>query len=156
MCISGDRLVTVSPYSGLRSDGSSAGPIYDGFVFIVLGIVVLAIALMVLAGRSGESASARSIDAISTHGLHLDGDGDPQVAPWSSVFEITVLTRRELRRTWFGFEIRTEGHGMLLLDGTRGPGEDFLAESHRFAGFNHVELAEALQQRGSRVVCYTR
>ncbi len=140
--------------------GRPLSALYAGQVLIVAGIVVVAVVLIVLAGRSSEANSGRDVRAVTATGLELapeqESETDDDVVPWSSIFEITVLTRRELRATWFGFEIRTESHGMVLLDGSRGPGQQFLAESYRFAGFKHGELGEALEQRGARVVCYSR
>ncbi|MGI9599153.1 MAG: hypothetical protein ACR2QK_23520 [Acidimicrobiales bacterium] len=147
-------------------------------MWIVVGIVVVAVVLMVLAGRNNEAKSGRTVEAVTAEGLRLvpraggrpapsaesalDSPQPPTDEPvdhdvdWSAIFEITVVTRRELRRTWFGFEIRTESHGLVMLDGSRGPGQAFLAESHRFAGFKHIELSEALKRTGSRAVCYSR
>lgn len=161
---------------------SSAGAIYSVGVWIVVAIVVVAVVWLILAGRDGRQAVGASVVGVSDLGLHLaDADSasggfpeddladDPvagsngqaldrgaNVVPWDSVFEIVVITRRELRTTWFGFEIRTEGHGLVKLDGSRGPGQEFLAECHRFAGFNHDELGAALTRRRSQVICYSR
>ncbi len=125
-------------------------------MWIIAAIVVIAVVLIMVAGRKETSVSAPAVAAISADGLLLECGAEPQLVPWSSIFEITVTTRRELRRTWFGFEILAEGHGLLLLDGSEGPGVDFLAESYRFQGFDHRRLGRALARRGSRVVCYSR
>ena len=130
-------------------------PIYAGGVLIVAAIVVVAVVLIVIVGRDARPGAATAVTAVSAEGLRIEPGGEPQVVPWSSIFEITVVTRWELRRTWFGFEILTEGNGLLLLDGSRGPGVEFLAESHRLQGFDHRRLGRALTRRGSRVVCYS-
>ncbi len=130
----------------LYADAMSVG------VLAIVAIVLAAVALMVLVGREQDSETGPSVTAVVGEGL-LMGDG---LIPWSSIFEITLLTRRELGRTWFGFEIQSETHGLVLLDGSAGPGESFLAECHRFPGFDHAGLTEALSARSPRLVCYSR
>lgn len=131
-------------------------PPYDGCVWILAAIVVVAVVLMVLASRNRSTGEPMvAVVAISPDGLRT-GEEPERLVSWDDVFEITVVTRRELHRTWFGFELRAEGHGLLAIDGSDGPGEAFLAESHRFAGFDHAGLGEALETRGARVVCFSR
>lgn len=162
MCISVRTVVIDSPHVARPIDragldlGFYAGDVVVGVLSIV-AVVVVAAVLMARIGRETGPGAGLDVSAVSAEGLHIAG---PKMAEstvaWSSVFEISVLTRRELRRTWFGFEIRTESHGLLLLDGSGGPGEAFLAECHRFAGFDHERLAEALTRRGSREICYSQ
>ncbi len=121
-------------------------------VLAIVAIVVVAVLLMNLARREQGSDTGLTVDGVSPAGLII-GDG---LATWESIFEITIVTRRQMGRTWFGFEARSETHGMLLIDGSTGPGEPFLAESHRFPGFDHNGLGEALTTRNARVVCYSR
>ena len=147
--------------------------VMEGIVVLAV-VVVIAVVVIVLVGRDGGGGEPTTeVTAVDRHGLRLTADragGAPATAaadapataaggatvPWDDIWEITVVTRREVRRMWFGFEIRAEGHGLLSIDGPAGPGEAFLAESHRFAGFDHEALGQALLQRGSRVVCYSR
>lgn len=125
-------------------------------MIILLGIVIGAVALMLIVGRRPTPEIGQPVADVSSSGLQLDiGDGDRLVA-WSSIFEVAVLTRRELGRTWFGFELLTETHGSLRIDGSSGPGEAFLAEAHRLPGFDHDALMEALTTRQSRIVCFSR
>lgn len=124
-------------------------------VLLIVGVVAVAAVLMVRAGRETGPGVGIDVAAVSSDGLRIETP-DRDLVAWSSVFQVTVLTRRELRRTWFGFEIRTESHGLLLLDGPSGLGQAFLAECHRFAGFDHDRLAEALTKRGAREICYSQ
>lgn len=136
-------------------------------VLVIAGIAAVAVIAIVAAGRRPSEGDRRTVTAIDDMGLHLEpapdvegasDTGPPSVGPveWASIFEIAVMTRRELGGTWFGFEVRSETAGLLLVDGKAGPGEAFLAESHRFRGFDHATLAEALGRRRGRAVCYRR
>lgn len=119
-------------------------------VWILAGIAVIAVLAIIVAGRNAEGADGILVDRIDEAGLWV---GDTPV-PWSSIFEITVVTRREFGGTWFGFEVRTESAGVVIVERGEGLGEQFLSNSHRFSGFDHVTLATALQRRRGRAVCY--
>ena len=141
-------------------------------MWIVVIVVIVAVVLIALAGRQDRSTAGLKIAAVSEHGLHPhrhpDGEQSPAegsdsiadqgsaVIPWPSIFEVTVMTRRELGGTWFGFELQSEGNGLLLIDGPGGLGQDFLAQSHRFPGFDHDALTATLERRSGRAVCYSR
>lgn len=124
-------------------------------IFVV--VVLAAVALILVVGRNNTATSepAMGVTEIGTHGLVVAGDPAFLVA-WDDVWEITVLTRRAITGTWFGFEIRADGAGLLSIDGPDGLGERFLAEAHRFPGFDHVGLGDALTTRRPRFVCFTR
>jgi len=118
-------------------------------------IAVVAIALIVVAGRSsdgGGRGGAGRVDAVDDVGLHV---GDT-VADWASIFEVAVVTRRELGGSWFGFEVRSETAGELVVDGADGLVEPLLAETHRLPGFNHAAVGDVLGRRRGREVCYRR
>jgi hypothetical protein len=134
-------------------------------VLVIGAIVVAAVVLMTVAGRRDREQLGRVVDAVEPGGLVVDGE----LVEWSAVFEVALLTRKELAKTWFGFEIRTETHGLLTLDGTGdgsgdsarrqdsgGMGQAFLAECHRFPGFDHAGVTEGLTSRSARVVCFSR
>ncbi len=125
---------------------------------IVFGLVaVAAIVLVLWVGRFGAATAgeeAIEVVAVTGDGLSVDGSGAP--VAWPAIWEITVVTRRGVGATWFGFEVRAEGRGLLTIDGPGGLGERFLAESHRFPGFDHDGLSQALVTRRARLVCYSR
>ena len=119
---------------------------------ILVGIVVIAGVLMWLVGREAGPGDARRVDDVDETGLIL---GDEIVA-WSSLYEVRVISRRELLKTWYGFEVRTEDAGLLSIDGSNGRGERFLAGTHQLPGFDHDLVRDALTHRRSGVVCYNR
>ncbi|MEL7155963.1 MAG: hypothetical protein AAFN30_05115, partial [Actinomycetota bacterium] len=93
-------------------------------MLILLALVVAAVAVIVVVGRRNPSGTepAKVVVDVEGDGLRLIDDDVP-VVPWSDVWEVAVVTRREVRGTWFGFEIRVEGHGLLTLAGPGGLGE---------------------------------
>lgn len=119
-------------------------------MWILIGIVVVAGVVMWLAGRSRGPQTGSPVDDLSDSGLVV---GDRTV-PWTTVYEVRVVTRRELFKTWFGFEVSCESDGLLSVDGSRGQGERFLGHTHHLRGFDHDALLDALRQRQSGVVCY--
>jgi len=130
---------------------------YAEFVLIFVVVVVAAVALILIVGGNNTAGSEPTISVveIGTHGLVV-ADEPSFVVPWDDVWEIAVLTRRAVTGTWFGFEVRADGVGMLSIDGPDGLGERFLAEAHRFPGFDHRGLGDALTTRRPRFVCFTR
>ena len=121
-------------------------------MWVVAGIVVIAVLLLIIAGRRAQPGAAQRVDRVEPEGLYA-GDS---VASWESVFEIAVVTRRALRGVWFGFEIVSETDGALLIDGATDLGQQFLAETYRFSGFDHGALRDILEQPSGRAVCYKR
>ena len=119
-------------------------------VWILAGIAVVAVLLIVIAGRSAEGADGVMADRLDDAGLWI---GETLIE-WGSIFEIVVVTRKELGGTWFGFEIRTESAGTVIVGREGGLGEQFLSNSHRFPGFDHASLAAGLRRRRGRSVCY--
>ncbi len=126
-------------------------------MLVFLAVVVVAVVLIMAVGRKNTPGAEPTISviAIDADGLRLPDD-PTFVVPWDDVWEITVITRRAVQGTWFGFEVRADGAGLLSIDGPDGLGERFLAESHRFPGFDHSGLGEALSTRRPRFVCFTR
>lgn len=126
-------------------------------MWIFLAVVVVAVVLVMVAGRRTTSGTEPTVTVI---GIDADGlvlAGDPTfVIPWDDVWEIAVITRRAVRGTWFGFELRADGHGLLSIDGGNGLGQRFLTETHRYAGFDHTGVSDALANRRPRLVCFTR
>lgn len=130
---------------------------YADDVWIFTAVVVAAMIVVVLAGRRGTSGTEPTIRVIDvgTDGLLVSGE-PAFVVRWDDVWEITAMTRRAVRGTWFGFQVRADGHGLLSIDGSDGLGQRFLAEVYRFPGFDHDGLGEALSTRQPRFVCFTR
>lgn len=82
-------------------------------------------------------------------------DVGDELIGWSSLIEVAVVSRREVLRKRFGFELLIEGRGLLLIDGSSPNGEAFLAQTYNLAGFDHPGLIEALRRRHPRTVCYS-
>jgi hypothetical protein len=126
-------------------------------VWIFVTVVVVAIVLVMVAGRRNTTGVEPTTAVIGIDDDGLLVTGDPTfLVPWDDVWEIAVMTRREVRGTWFGFELRVDGYGLLSIDGGNGLGQRFLAETHRFAGFDHTGVGDALTNRRPRFVCFTR
>ena len=122
-------------------------------MWYVVGIIVVAVVLILVLGGD-ESPTTVAADDVGDDGLLV---GDTTIV-WSSIFEIVVVTRRRLRGTWFGFEVRSDtagpAGGVVLVGREDGLAERFLANSHRFPGFDHDAVAAALVRKGARSVCY--
>lgn len=124
----------------------------------ILGIALVAVALMVLAGRATRAeggvagGSELRIDSVDGSGMRA-GDA---IATWSSISEVAVVTRRTMGGPWYGLELQSDELGSLLIDGSDGLVEPFLAESYRLAGFDHSTLMSHLASKGTRAVCYRR
>ncbi len=122
-----------------------------------MAVVVVAVVVVMVAGRRNTTSTEPTVTVIDIDADGLLIPGDPTfLVPWDDVWEIAVMTRRAIRGTWFGFELRADGHGLLSIDGGNGLGQRFLAEAHRFAGFDHIGVGEALTNRRPRFVCFTR
>ncbi len=141
---------TLHPTNCCDLTPTSQAPPTIALVWILAGIAVVAVLAIIVAGRNAEGVDGVAVDRIDEAGLWV---GETLVE-WSSIFEITVVTRREFGGTWFGFELRTESAGVIIVERGDGLGEQFLSNSHRFPGFDHVTLAAALQRRRGRAVCY--
>ncbi|MGI9613624.1 MAG: hypothetical protein ACR2QO_11975 [Acidimicrobiales bacterium] len=119
-------------------------------------IALIAIILMLLSRRASAGGARktqeRRAEWIDAGGIRV-GDS---LATWSSIFEVAVITRRSFRGTWFGLEIMSDDVGPILVDGSDGLVEPFLAESYRLPGFDHDNLAANLAANRSRSVCYRR
>lgn len=122
-----------------------------------MAVVVVAVVVIVVLGRNGDPGGEPAVAVVDVDGdgLRLSGEAAPLVR-WDEVWEVVVVTRREVRGTWFGFEVRVEGHGLVTVAGPGGLGERFLAECHRFPGFDHHGLGDALASRRPRLVCFSR
>lgn len=121
-------------------------------VWVVAGIVVVAVLLLIVAGRRSQPGAPKPVDAIGPEGLSVSDS----VSSWESVFEVVVITRRAVRGNWFGFEILSETGGALVVDGKTDLGRQFLAETYRFHGFDHHALKATLESSNGRAVCYKR
>ena len=121
-------------------------------MWLLVVVVVIAVILIWWANRSDPRAGGLPVEDATDDGLVMDD----RTLPWSSVYEVRVLTRRSLSGTWFGFELMSEDAGLVTLDGGRGRGERFLSYAHHLPGFDHDAVREALTSRESGVVCYNR
>ncbi len=117
----------------------------------IVAIVVIAAALIVLAGRQQRPDDAAMVETVDGDGLHLDD----RVVGWGSIFEVVLVTRRRVGGLWYGFEISSEDAGLLIIDGSGGLANDFLAQSYRLTGFDHGSVNSALVARVPRTTCYS-
>jgi hypothetical protein len=123
-------------------------------------IALVAVVLMILSGRNRDDQVEGSFgadvenraDAVDGDGIHLDG----RITPWPSIYEVVVVTRPSMRGTWFGLEVRADNGPPVLIDGTDGLVEPFLAESYLLPGFDHAAVADALASKRGRRVCFRR
>lgn len=158
-----DGIVMVGSVDGHRdTTGSRYAPTIQP-VWILLAAVIVIVVLIVVAGRGADQRSPSIVvDHVDDLGLHVDGS----VAGWSTVFEVVAIARRDIAGTWFGFEIRTEHNGTIVVDGTgdpsgegldgQGPAERFLSDCHRLPGFDHESVRQTFARRRARAVCYRR
>ena len=127
-------------------------------VLAIPAVAVVAVVLIVWSGRANRSSTGghgggeRRVDSVGGAGVRAG----PDLISWSSISEVAVVTRRTLRGNWFGLELQSDDAGWLLVDGSDGLVEPFLAESHRLPGFDHTALASSLASNRSRAVCYRR
>ncbi len=121
-------------------------------ILLIVGVVAVAGVLMTLAQRSSPSGGATPVSAVNELGLVTS----ERTVAWESIFHVELITRRGVRHTWFGFRIRAEVGGELIVDGPTEAGDQFLANTYRLVGFDHKAVTQALTLRKPTVVCYNR
>ena len=128
---------------------------YPERVWLLIAIVVVAVILIFIVGRERGGRAGTEVVAVEERGL-LTGEVSSAIIEWPSVFEVVVITRRELGGVWYGFEVMTETEGLVSVPGEGSLGEAFLAHSHQLPGFDHATVVGVLNRSRGRAVCFRR
>lgn len=124
-------------------------------MWLLIAIVVVAVILIFIVGRERGERNGTEVVGVEERGL-LTAEVGSAIIEWPSVFEVVVVTRRELGGGSYGFEVMTETDGLVSISGQGRLGEAFLAHSHLLPGFDHSTLVGVLNSRRGRAVCFRR
>jgi len=121
-------------------------------MWLLILVVAVAGGLMFLVGRAKDDDSEPIVTDVGDRGLTTDH----VEIPWGSVYRVELIVRPGRRETRFGFRIGSEVGGPVIVPGSAGLGEQFLARCHLLPGFDHDAVRVALTAGKATIVCYNR